>query len=96
MPKIDAQVGTLLYIVVLFAILYFIMIRPQQQRQKKHQEMVRKIAVNDSVITAGGIFGTVVKVKEDSLIVRVADNVRIEILKSAISQITKPQSNSGD
>ncbi len=76
----------ILYIVGLFALLWFLMIRPQQQRQKKHAEMVRNLKVNDHVVTVGGIYGTIVKVKEDTFILRVADNVRIEVLKHAISQ----------
>ncbi len=81
------QYGTIIYIVLLFGLLYFLMIRPQQQRQKKHQEMIRNIKVNDKVVTAGGLYGTVVKVKEDTFIVRVADNVRVEVLKTAIGQV---------
>ncbi|MCL6638902.1 MAG: preprotein translocase subunit YajC [Firmicutes bacterium] len=87
----NPQIVSLLYIVALFAILYFLMIRPQQQRQKKHQEMIKNIKVDDSVITVGGILGTVVKVKENTFVLRVADNVRIEFLKSAISQVTKKE-----
>jgi preprotein translocase subunit YajC len=63
------------------------MIRPQQQRQKKHQEMIKSLRPDDRVTTVGGIFGTIIKLKEDSIILRIADNVRIEILKTAISQI---------
>jgi len=81
------QYGTIIYIVALFGLLYFLMIRPQQQRQKKHQELIRGLKVNDKVVTAGGIYGTVVKTKEDTLILRVADNVRIEVLKTAIGQV---------
>lgn len=81
------QYGTILYIVVLFGLLYFLMIRPQQQRQKKHQEMIKALKVNDKVITVGGLYGTVVKLKEDSVILRVSDSVRVEILKTAIGQM---------
>ena len=81
------QYGTIIYIVLLFGLLYFLMIRPQQQRQKKHQDLIKGLKVNDKVVTAGGIYGTVVKTKEDTLILRVADNVRVEILKTAIGQV---------
>lgn len=77
----------IVYIVGLFALLWFLLIRPQQKRQKQHQAMVGNLKVNDVVTTIGGIYGTVVKIKEDSLILRVAENVRIELLKSAISQV---------
>lgn len=83
----DPQYASLLYIVALFAILYFLMIRPQQQRQKKHQEMIKNLKVDDRVVTLGGIYGTIVKIKDNSFILRVADNVRIEFMKSAISQV---------
>ncbi len=82
---------TLLYVVVLFALLYFLLIRPQQVRQKKHQQMIRSLKVNDQIVTIGGIYGTIVKVKEDTFVVRVADNVRIEILKSAVGQVRRQE-----
>jgi preprotein translocase subunit YajC len=78
-----------LYIIGLFAILYLLLIRPQQVRQRRHQEMLRRLQVNDQVVTVGGILGSIVKIKDDSVVVRVADNVRIEVLKSAIAQVTK-------
>jgi len=83
------EVVTILYIVALFALLYFLFIRPQQKRQKEHQKMISELNINDEVITAGGIIGTIVKIKEDTVILRLIDNVRAEFLKSAISQVTK-------
>jgi preprotein translocase subunit YajC len=71
------------------------MIRPQQQRQKKHQEMLKNLKPDDRVITIGGIYGTIVKLKEDSLVLAVADNVRIEISKSAISKIISKEDGEG-
>ncbi|MHB1042956.1 MAG: preprotein translocase subunit YajC [Eubacteriales bacterium] len=87
----NPQMVSMLYIIALFGILYFLMIRPQQQRQKKHQEMIKSVNVDDSVITVGGILGTVVKVKDNTVVLRVADNVRIELLKTSISQMTKKE-----
>jgi preprotein translocase subunit YajC len=83
----NSQLISLLYIVGLFAILYFLMIRPQQQRQKKHQDMISSIKTNDKVITIGGIYGTIESIKDNSIILEVADNVRMEFLKTAISQV---------
>ncbi len=91
----NSQMISLLYIVGLFAILYFLMIRPQQQRQKKHQEMMRNLKPDDRVITIGGIYGTIVKMKENSLILKVADNVRIEVLQSAISKVISMDEGEG-
>lgn len=86
----------ILYIVGLFALLWFLMIRPQQQRQKKHAEMVRNLNVNNKIVTIGGIYGTIVKVKEDSLVVKIADNVRIQILKNAVSQVLTDSEGESD
>ncbi|HBQ29274.1 preprotein translocase subunit YajC [Peptococcaceae bacterium SCADC1_2_3] len=85
----NQQITVILYLVVLFALLYFLFIRPQQQRQKKHQEMLHQLNVNDSIVTIGGILGTVVKLKEDTVVIRVAENTQIEILKNAVAQIRK-------
>jgi len=83
------EIITILYIVALFALLYFLFIRPQQKRQKEHQKMISELKVNDEVITAGGILGTIVKIKEDTVMLRLIDNVKIELLKTAITQVTK-------
>lgn len=92
----NSQWITLLYIVVLFALLYFVLIRPQQQRQKKHQQMIRNLKVNDPIITIGGIYGTIVKIKEDTFVIRVADNVRMEILKTAVGQVRQREEDGKD
>ncbi|MDI9448270.1 MAG: preprotein translocase subunit YajC [Bacillota bacterium] len=91
----NSQTVSILYIVALFAILYFLMIRPQQQRQKRHQEMIKSLRPDDRVTTVGGIFGTIVKLKEDSIILRIADNVRIEVLKNSISQVISKEEEEG-
>ncbi|MEW6181799.1 MAG: preprotein translocase subunit YajC [Bacillota bacterium] len=85
----NQQTISMLWVVGLFVLLYFMLIRPQQTRQKKHAEMLNALKADDQVITAGGIYGTVVKIKDDSVVLRIADNVRIEIMKQAISQVTK-------
>ncbi|MEG6617088.1 preprotein translocase subunit YajC [Peptococcaceae bacterium 1198_IL3148] len=85
----DPQVVSILYIVALFALLYFLFIRPQQKRQKQHQKMLGELQVNDEITTVGGILGTVVKIKEDTVVLRLADNVRVEFLKNAVGQVRK-------
>lgn len=82
------QTASIIYIVALFAILYFLMIRPQQKRQKQHSAMINSLKVGDHVVTVGGLLGSIIKIKDTSIIVRVADKVHIEILKNAISQVT--------
>jgi len=68
-------------------IFYFLLIRPQQKRQKEHRLMVESLGKGDKVITSGGIHGTVVGVKEDIVVVKVADNVKLEISKSAVAMV---------
>ncbi|MBC7336553.1 MAG: preprotein translocase subunit YajC, partial [Clostridia bacterium] len=67
--------ASFLYLAVFFAIMYFLLIRPQQRQQKKRQEMLSKLRVNDHIVTAGGIHGRITKIKENSLIVRIVDKV---------------------
>ena len=74
---------------MIFAIFYFLLIRPQKRKQKEHEKMLANIKKNDEVITIGGIYGTVINVKDASVILRVDDNVKIEFQKNAISTIKK-------
>ncbi len=87
---------SIIYIVALFALLYFLFIRPQQKRQKQHQKMISELQVNDEVITVGGILGTVLKIKEDTVILRLSDNVKAEFLKNAIGQVRKKANEEDD
>ncbi|MDE3201210.1 MAG: preprotein translocase subunit YajC [Acidobacteriota bacterium] len=74
---------------LLIPVLYLVMIRPQQKRQKQWQEMLASIKTGDRVTTAGGIRGTILSIKDDSIIVRVSpDNLKIEVAKSAIASVT--------
>jgi preprotein translocase subunit YajC len=75
-------------LVLLFAIFYFLLIRPQQQRMKKHQQMVENIRRGDTVITAGGLIGKVAKVKEDNeVLVDLNDDVQVRVVKSTITDV---------
>ena len=76
----------------LFVIFYFLLIRPQQKRQKDHANMLAKLEKNDEVITSGGLHATVVAVGEKTATLRIAENVRVEIEKSSITQVTKKKS----
>lgn len=75
--------------VFIIAIMYFMMIRPQQKRQKEHQKMVAALGKGDKVITSGGIHGTVQGTKETSVIVKIADNVKVEVERSAVTAVVK-------
>ena len=76
-------------LIVLFVIFYFMLIRPQQKKQKEHADLIAKLDKNDEVITVGGVHATVVSVGEKTAILRIADNVKIEIEKASITQVTK-------
>lgn len=81
----------LLLPVLFFAVLYFLMIAPNQRKQKKWQEMLGQIKSGDRIVTSGGIRGTVLSVKDDAMIVRVApDGLKLEFLRSAIASVTTP------
>jgi preprotein translocase subunit YajC len=69
----------ILLMVGMFAILYFFMIRPQQKRAKEHASMLKALKEGDRVLTSGGVYGSIVKVKEDRVILRVDDNCKLEV-----------------
>ncbi len=82
--------GVLVPMVLIFSIMYFMMIRPQNQKQKKLAEMISNLQTGDPVVTTGGIHGVVANLKDGStLMLKVADNVRIEVDKSAIASVLK-------
>ena len=76
-------------IILMIVVFYFILIRPQQKRAKDHQKMLESIDTGDEVITAGGIIGIVANRKDKTVILRIAENVKIEVLKSAIQTVKK-------
>jgi preprotein translocase subunit YajC len=86
----------MLPLLLMVPVLYFMMIRPQQKRQKQWQAMLGNIKTGDRVTTAGGIRGTILSIKDDAIIIRVApDNLKIEVAKSAIASVTTQESASG-
>lgn len=88
MPQ-NALMNQLVLMGMIFAIFYFLLIRPQQTKEKEHQKMLSQLAKNDSVITSSGIHGTIVNVKDKTLILRIDDNVKIEVEKSCIAYVKK-------
>jgi preprotein translocase subunit YajC len=79
--------------VAVILIFYFIVLRPEKDKQKKHKEMVNNLKKNDQVVTSSGIHGTVVNVKDKTIQIRVDDNVKIEFDKEAIVTIEKSSNN---
>lgn len=79
----------MLPLLLLVPLMYFVMIRPQQKRQKQWQEMLGGIKTGDRVTTSGGIRGVILSIKDDAIIIRVApDNIKMEVAKSAIASVT--------
>lgn len=74
---------------VVLMLLMFLLFRSSSKRQKEQQKMIDSIDTGDEVVTTGGILGTVTNRKEKTLVIRVADNVKIEVLRSAIQSVTK-------
>jgi len=82
-------IASLMPIIFIFGIFYFLLIRPQQKKQKEHAKMTSELKKNDEVVTNGGIHGTVVNVKDTTLILKIDDNVKIEINKSTVAYLKK-------
>ncbi len=79
---------TIIYLAAMVAIFYFLLIRPQKKRQKQMMQMLDSLQVNDEVVTAGGIMGKVVTIKEDSVTIESgADRTKIKLEKSSISRV---------
>jgi preprotein translocase subunit YajC len=75
--------------VAMVAIFYFLIIRPQNQKQKQLQSMMSSLKTGDKVVTAGGIHGLISNVKDKTVIVKIADNVKVEVDKASITSVTK-------
>jgi preprotein translocase subunit YajC len=74
---------------LIFAVFYFLVIRPQKNKQKEHEVMLSNLKKNDEIATTGGVHGTIVQTKELTFIVRIDDNVKIEIDKGAVGRVIK-------
>jgi len=93
MPQ-TAQVNPLVNLfplILIFVIFYFLLIRPQKAKEKEHSKMLTNLNKNDEVVTSGGIHGTIVNVKDKTVVLRIDDNVKMEIEKNAVAYIKKIQ-----
>ncbi|MCA8880601.1 MAG: preprotein translocase subunit YajC [Rhodobacteraceae bacterium] len=81
-------IGSFLPLILIFAIMYFLLIRPQQKKVKDHQKMVEALRRGDQVVTQGGIIGKVTKVKEGGeLELEIAENVKVRVVQSTVAQV---------
>jgi len=86
---LDANtIGQFLPLILIFAIMYFLLIRPQQKKMKEHQKMVENLRRGDQVVTQGGLIGKVAKIKEENEVeVEVAEGVKVRVVRSTIAQV---------
>lgn len=79
-------------LIFIFAIFYFLLIMPQQRKQKKWQQMLSELKTGDKVITSGGLRGTIIALKDDAIQLRVPpDNLRIEVTRASVAAVTTPE-----
>jgi len=86
----DSQGGgfaSMIPFVLIIAIIYFLMIRPQSKKAKQHAQMLTELKKGDKVVTIGGVYGSIVQVKEKTFIVKISANADIEVLKSSIAEV---------
>lgn len=91
-PQAAGQASPIVFVVqfaLIIVIFYFLMIRPQKAEQKKHAQMIKDLSKNDEIVTTGGIHGTVLNVKETTIVIRVDENVKIEIEKNCVGYLKK-------
>ena len=87
MPQAQAvnPLVNLLPLILIFVIFYFLLIRPQKAKEKEHKKMLGSLNKNDEVVTSSGIHGTIINLKDNSVILRIDDNVKIELEKNSIA-----------
>jgi preprotein translocase subunit YajC len=83
--------GFFIVLLLLFVVMWFLLIRPQRQQQKRHQEMLGALKVGDEVVTSGGIYGEVVQLDTERVMLEVDDDVRIAVARRAIASIIPPE-----
>jgi preprotein translocase subunit YajC len=81
----------LIFMGVIFAIFYFILIRPQQKRQKVHRQLLENLKKGDRVVTTGGLYGTVAGLADTVVTLEIADKVKVKVGKSYIAGVMKPE-----
>ena len=74
-------------IILMFVVLYLLMIRPQMKKQKNQQRLIDELEKGDQVVTSGGIHGTIQNIKDDVLVLKIADNVKIELSRAAVQRV---------
>jgi preprotein translocase subunit YajC len=85
-------IASFLYIPLIIVVFYFLMIRPQQTKQKQWQQMLNDLKPGDKITTTGGMRGTIVALRDDAVQLKLPpDNIKVEVVKSAIASVTTPE-----
>ncbi len=97
MQNDPAAMIQILSLVMVFVVLYFLMLRPQAKRQKERETMIKKVGKGDRVLTASGFYGTIVSIKgDDVLVFKMADNVRVDMARSAVTAVLGKATSEAD
>lgn len=83
----DQGISSLIFLVLLVGIFYFMLIRPQKRRVKQHQQLVESLDAGDEIVTIGGLYGTITTIGDDDLEAEVAPGVRMRFVKSAVARV---------
>lgn len=88
-------IASLLPFALMFLVLYLLILRPQMKKQRNQQRMIDELEKNDEIVTSGGIHGTILNIKDDILVVKIADNVKIEVSRAAVSRVKNKEDDKG-
>lgn len=80
-------IASLLPFALMFLVLYLLILRPQMKKQKNQQKMIDELEKGDQIVTSGGIHGSIANIKDDIIVVKIADNVKIEVSRAAVSRV---------
>ncbi len=88
-PETQSGLIPIIPYLLIFAVFYFLVFKPQKDKQKQLKDTIANLKKNDEVVTTGGIYGTIVNVKEKTLVIRIDDNAKMEIDKEAVASVVK-------
>lgn len=86
-PNIQGFINNIIPLLIFIAVFYLLLIRPQQKKQQEHEKEVSSLKPNDKVLTAGGIYAKIVKIKEKTIILEIANDVEIEVIPDTVTPI---------
>ena len=90
-PGAGGMFGALMPLILIFVIFYFLLILPQRRKQKEHREMVRNLKKGDKIITTGGVYGTITRLKKSYVEIEVANQIRLRVQRTCVSQLRREE-----